>query len=65
MATQDGRTVDAIQVTTTNIRIPSDYWLGSVGDQLAYWRRRATSAEARCLGLEEHIASLRASRAWP
>lgn len=44
---------------------PDHYVHGSVNAQIIYWKRRAESAEARCLRLEEDLATLRRSQAKP
>lgn len=34
-------------------------WSGSVGEEISYWRRRATTAESRCESLEAELSALR------
>lgn len=50
---------------TPNVEGPDHYVHGSVNAQIIYWKRRAESAEARCLRLEEDLATLRRSQAKP
>jgi hypothetical protein len=47
-----------------NVEGKDHYVHGPVNAMIDYWRRRATRAEARCLSLEEEIATLK-KRATP
>jgi hypothetical protein len=40
-------------------KLEPGWWDGSVGAQLAYWRRRAETAEARCELLDRELGVLR------
>lgn len=61
MATRQGETVDGAAVVRGEgpAKKPDGYWLGSAADRELYWRRRATTAEARCQALEEQLEQAR------
>jgi hypothetical protein len=39
--------------------VPEDYFYGSVGGQIHYWRRRAEAAEARIVALRKELDALK------